>query len=86
MSDTVRAGWVVYILECGDGSLYTGITNNLERRIAAHNNGTAARYTRGRLPVVLRYTEPQTSRATASRREHEIKSMTRGEKEKLLAG
>ena len=51
--------WFVYLLRCADGSLYTGITKDVIRRCAQHNAGTASRYTRGRLPVVLMYTEAQ---------------------------
>lgn len=76
--------WSVYIVRCVDGSLYTGITNNMERRFQQHNAGTASRYTRGRLPVVLVYQEKQESRSVALQRELEIKSMSRPQKEKLI--
>jgi len=76
--------WLVYIVRCVDGSLYTGITNNLERRFQQHNAGTASRYTRGRLPVVLVYQEEQESRSAALKRELEIKSMSRPQKERLI--
>ena len=72
--------WVLYILECSDGTLYTGITNDLDRRVKAHNEGTGAKYTRGRGPVLLRYVEPCDSHADALRREIEIKKMSRTEK------
>ena len=61
--------WFVYLLRCVDGSLYTGITNDISRRYAQHNAGAASRYTRSRLPVALVYQEPQESRSLALRRE-----------------
>ncbi|HNX76612.1 MAG TPA: GIY-YIG nuclease family protein [Candidatus Rifleibacterium sp.] len=79
------ACWSVYIIECRDGSLYTGITNNIEKRIAAHNDGTAARFTRGRGPVVLRYLESQPDRSSATKRETQIKKCSRSEKLRLIA-
>lgn len=74
----------VYILECGDGSLYTGWTNNIEKRLKAHNNGTASKYTRARLPVVLKYFEEQPDRSSAMKREYEIKRMSRSQKQQLI--
>ena len=74
------ADWFVYILECADGSLYTGITRDLDARIKIHNDGTGAKYTRGRLPVKLIYSEATENRSSASRREHEIKQLTRASK------
>ncbi len=76
--------WTVYILECRDGSLYTGITNDIEKRLQAHNDGTAARFTRGRGPVSLRYTEPHPDRSAASKREIAIKKLSRTEKLLLI--
>lgn len=76
--------WFVYILRCADGSLYTGITNSLERRFEQHNAGTAARYTRSRLPVVLVYQEPQSTQSLALKRELAIKALSRPEKESLI--
>lgn len=78
------AQWYCYLLECADGSLYTGITNDLEKRLAAHNGGTASKYTRSRLPVKLVFTETQADRASASRREIEIKRLPRAAKLALL--
>lgn len=66
-------GWYVYILRCGDGSLYTGITPDVEKRLAQHNAGTGAKYTRGRGPLTLEYSELCGSRAAATRRELEVK-------------
>ena len=77
--------WCVYILKCGDGSLYTGITNDLARRLAAHTAGTASKYTRSRLPVKICWNEPVRSRSAALRREAEIKSFSRAEKVVLIA-
>ena len=71
---------MVYILECADGSLYTGITTNLDRRMAEHAAGKGARYTKGRGPFRLVYSEACEGRAEASRRETAIKSMGRGKK------
>ena len=76
--------WFVYLLRCVDGSLYTGITNDLIRRCRQHSAGTASRYTRSRLPVALIYQEPQRSRGLALRREAAIKRLTRTEKETLV--
>jgi len=76
--------WFCYLLQCADGTLYTGITNDLDRRLAAHNAGKASKYTRGRLPVALLYTEPHPDRAAASRREIEIKRLPRTQKLALI--
>ena len=76
--------WFVYILCCDDGSLYTGITNDLTRRGEQHNAGTASRYTRSRLPVLLVYQEAQGNRSVATKRELEIKALSRQEKESLI--
>ena len=77
--------WTVYILRCGDGTLYTGITDDLSRRLAAHRAGRGAKYTRGRGPLELVYAEAQADRSVASKREWAIKQMTRAEKEALAA-
>ena len=82
---TETADWYVYILECADGSLYTGITRDLEARINIHNDGTGAKYTRGRLPVKLVYSEATDSRSSASQREHAIKQLSRQSKLNLLS-
>ena len=76
--------WFVYILECSDGSFYTGITNNLERRQQQHNDGTASRYTRSRRPVILRYQEVCESRSQALIRECSLRLLTRKQKEDLV--
>ncbi|WIV68489.1 GIY-YIG nuclease family protein [Natrialbaceae archaeon AArc-T1-2] len=75
---------VVYVLECADGSLYTGYTTDLERRVAEHDAGEGAKYTRGRTPVELVYHERYETRSDAMSREHEIKSLTRAAKERLV--
>ncbi|MGB4058436.1 MAG: GIY-YIG nuclease family protein [Alphaproteobacteria bacterium] len=76
-------GWIVYILQCSDETLYTGITNDLEKRLQKHEGGTGAKYTKGRGPFTLAYTEPCASKGDALKREAEIKGMKRGEKMKL---
>ena len=75
---------MVYLLRCRDGSLYTGITNNLARRLAAHRAGTASAYTRSRGPVRLVYREPARDRGAALRREAAIKRLTRQAKLELI--
>src|SRR2546422_11611633 len=65
--------WFCYLLECADGTFYTGITNSIDRRLSMHNRGRASRYTRGRLPVRLVYAEPYRDRSSANRREVELK-------------
>ena len=76
----------VYMLRCADGSLYTGWTNDLERRVAAHNAGTARRCTRARRPVELVYRERRLDRSDALRREAEIKKLSRADKLALIDG
>lgn len=75
--------YVVYMLRCMDNSLYTGITNNLERRLAMHNRGTASKYTRVRLPVHVVYREDCSDKSAALKRELAIKRLTKQEKEEL---
>ncbi len=74
----------VYILECRDGSLYTGWTPELEKRIEAHNSGKGAKYTKGRRPVTLRYFEVFATKSEALKREYAIKQLSREEKMKLI--
>ena len=78
--------WFVYLLRCADGSLYTGISNDVARRLDKHNAGTASRYTRSRLPVELAYQEIQANHSTALKRELEIKGLSRRQKEMLIQG
>jgi putative endonuclease len=75
--------WMVYLARCRDGSLYTGITTDPERRLKQHNKGLGAAYTRSRLPVTLVYQEAAGNRSAALRRERAIKSLTRAAKEAL---
>lgn len=74
----------IYILECSDGTLYTGWTNDLHKRVKTHLNGKGAKYTRSRLPVQLVYFEEYSDKISAQRREYEIKQMTRKEKLELI--
>lgn len=84
-ADTLR--WAVYILRCRDGSLYTGITTALERRLHEHNHSPkGARYTRQRRPVTLAYREFHPTRSAASKREAQLKKLERREKERLIEG
>lgn len=76
--------WCVYILRCADGSLYTGITNDLEHRLKAHNSGHGAKYTRSHGPVELAYSEQVPDKSSALKRELEIKGFTREQKLKLI--
>ena len=77
--------WFLYILECGDSTLYTGITNDLERRIAAHESGTGAKYTKGRGPFKLLYSEEFEDRSGASKYEVKIKALSRLDKLDLIS-
>ena len=76
--------WVLYILECGDGSLSTGITDRLPQRLAAHRCGKGAKYTRGRGPLKLRYLESVPDKSTALKREHALKQLRRSEKMAII--
>ena len=76
-------GWIGYILACADRTLYTGITNDLDHRIGQHEKGIGAKYTRGRAPFTLLYTETHASRSRALKREAEIKSFDRAAKLQL---
>lgn len=77
--------WFVYILECNDKTLYTGITNNIEKRIEQHNSGQeGAKYTRARRPVRCVYKESQSNRSEATKREMAIKKLSRFDKLKLI--
>jgi putative endonuclease len=75
---------VVYVLECADGTLYTGYTTDLQRRVREHDAGEGAKYTRGRTPVEVVHVERYDSRSAAMSREHEIKQLTRAQKERLV--
>ena len=80
-----RVLWFVYVVRCRDGSLYTGISTDVAARVAVHNGGRGARYTRSRRPVELLYVERKRSRSTAQKREAAIKSLTRRQKLELVA-
>jgi putative endonuclease len=77
--------WWVYVLRCRDGTLYTGATTDLERRLAQHNAGTASKYTRSRRPVAMVYREPANNHGAALRREIAIKRLSRPAKDALIA-
>ena len=77
--------WYLYILRCGDGTLYTGITTDVEKRFAAHQSGKGAKYTRGRGPLELVYREQCGDHSDALKREIEIKRLTREQKQALIA-
>ncbi len=74
------SSWYVYVLQCSDGTFYTGVAKDVIARLAAHNSGKGARYTRSRIPCLLRFFERHTSRASAQAEEARIKKMTREEK------
>jgi len=74
----------IYVVECSDGSFYTGYTTDVERRLEEHNAGQGAKYTRGRLPVKLRHQESFKNRSLAQKREYEIKQLPRSKKEELI--
>ena len=76
--------WYLYILQCGDGSLYTGITTDVEKRLEAHRSGKGAKYTRGRSPLELKYREGCGTHSDALKRELEIKHLSREEKLALI--
>jgi predicted GIY-YIG superfamily endonuclease len=81
----IKAAWFLYILRCNDGSFYTGVTNNIERRFKMHNAGRASKYTRTRRPVELLYQEICGTRTQALVRECSIKAFPRKKKEELIA-
>ena len=83
MSET---GWWVYVLECRDGSLYTGVAKDVAKRLAEHQKGAASKYTRSRMPLALVYREPTQTRSTALKREAQIKRLSRPGKLLLIAG
>ena len=76
--------WSLYIIRCNDNSLYIGITSNLKKRIESHDKGTGAKYTRGRGPFELVYTESYPDRSTASQREYSLKKLSLKEKINLI--
>jgi putative endonuclease len=80
------ARWTVYVLRCADGSLYTGIAIDLDARLAAHNAGRGAKYTRARLPVAVAWSRGQQDATSARRLEYALKQLTRAEKLRLVDG
>lgn len=78
--------WVCYLLRCADDTLYCGITNDMEKRLAAHNAGEGAKYTRGRIPVSVVYCESCGDKSAALKRELQIKRMPRSAKQLLVQG
>lgn len=82
--ETTEDIWWVYLLRCADGSLYTGITRDVERRLKQHNAGTASRYTRSHRPVTLVHQEEHASRSLALMREAAIKALSRRQKQALI--
>lgn len=76
--------WVLYILSCADGTFYTGITNDLSARLQKHEDGTGAKYTKGRGPFQIVYREPQDNRSTALKRELAVKALSRTAKQDLI--
>lgn len=80
------AVWSLYVLECCDGSFYTGVTNDIDRRLLAHQKGAASRYTRTRRPVVLVYREECGTRSQSLARECAVKSLSRQRKDELVSG
>lgn len=78
------ASWELYILRCGDGTLYTGIARDAEKRLEVHRSGKGAKYTRGRGPLQIVYREHCPDHGTALRREYAVKQLSRDEKERLI--
>jgi putative endonuclease len=76
--------WLVYLVECSDGTLYCGATNNLQKRLVAHNKGKGAKYTRGRLPVSLKASRDGLTKSQALKLEHRVKKARRDRKEAVL--
>lgn len=76
--------WVVYILLCSDNTLYTGITNNLSKRLEQHNNGSGAKYTRGRGPLTLMYLKEMEDKSSALKEEYRIKQLNKPKKLELI--
>ena len=80
----MESNWYLYILRCKDNTLYTGITTDVEKRLEAHRSGKGAKYTRGRAPLELVYREICGSHSDALKREHQVKMLTREEKQNLI--
>jgi putative endonuclease len=82
----IHKQWMVYLLQCSDGTLYCGCTNDLNKRIEKHNAGTGAKYTKARRPVVLVYWEWVENKSAALKREYAIKQLSRQQKMELIEG
>ena len=76
--------WVTYMVRCSDGTLYTGVTNDIEKRVKTHNEGKGAKYTRSQLPVTLVYMETHCDRSAAQRAEAALKGLKRAEKIEMI--
>ena len=83
-AEPASAQWFFYLLRCGDGSLYAGVTTDLDRRLAEHQAGKGARYTRGRTPIKLEFSEPFPNRSAAQQREADVRAWSRERKEALI--
>ncbi len=81
---TSDSNWIWYVLRCADGSLYCGITNDLERRVEEHNLGTGSRYVRSRRPATVVFREPAADRSAASKKEAAFKKLSKARKEALI--
>lgn len=84
LEKTMEATWYLYILRCKDGTYYTGITTDVQKRLETHRSGKGAKYTRGRTPLELVYSETCVDHSHALKREREVKKLKRGEKEVLI--
>ena len=82
----MESNWYLYILRCGDDTLYTGITTDVEKRLEAHRSGKGAKYTRGREPLELVYREDCGTHSDALKREAAVKKLTRRQKNELIQG
>ena len=82
----MEATWYLYILRCGDGTLYTGITTDVEKRLEQHRSGKGAKYTRGRAPLELVYREVCGNHSQALKREYAVKALNRVQKQNLITG
>lgn len=80
----VKKDWEVYMVECSDGTLYTGISNDVPKRVLTHNSGKGAKYTKTRLPVVLKWQKQCENRSEASKEEYKVKKLTKKQKLKLI--
>ncbi len=85
-SSLTEQSWFVYVIRCKNGSLYTGITNDLERRFAMHSAGTGAKFLRGKGPLTLEFSTILPDKSSALKIEHKIKQLTRSQKEKIITG